>query len=60
MQFENVWSKMTTMKNFDDLKVFIVDDDPFCRMMYYQHLLNLGYKNLELFFKRPGLCESFV
>ncbi len=53
MQFENVWSKMTTMKNFADLKVFIVDDDPFCRMMYHQHLLNLGYKNLELFSNGP-------
>ena len=28
-----------------NLKFFIVDDDPFCRMLYNQHLVNLGYKN---------------
>ncbi len=37
------------MKNFENLKVFIVDDDPFCRMMYNQHLLNLGFKDNCLF-----------
>lgn len=30
-------------------KFFIVDDDPFSRMLYRQHLLNLGYKDNLLF-----------
>ena len=28
-----------------NLKFFIVDDDPFYRMLYQQHLLNMGFKN---------------
>lgn len=32
-----------------NLKFFIVDDDPFSRMLYRQHLINLGYKNNILF-----------
>ena len=28
-----------------NLKFFIVDDDPFYRMLYNQHLLNMGFKN---------------
>jgi len=31
------------------LKFFIVDDDHFSRMLYRQHLQNLGYKNNLLF-----------
>jgi len=31
------------------LKFFIVDDDPFCRNLYHQHLVNLGFKNSILF-----------
>jgi CheY-like chemotaxis protein len=31
------------------LKFFIVDDDPFFRMLYHQHLMNLGFKNNILF-----------
>ncbi len=30
-------------------KFFIVDDDPFCRMRYSQHLKNLGFKDNILF-----------
>jgi DNA-binding NtrC family response regulator len=30
-------------------KFFIVDDDPFSRMLYRQHLLNLGYKDNMVF-----------
>ncbi|MCW3120629.1 MAG: histidine kinase [Flavipsychrobacter sp.] len=41
------------MRKFEDLKVFIVDDDPFCRMMYHQHLLNLGFKENSLFSSGP-------
>jgi len=33
------------MSNTKKLKFFIVDDDPFSRMLYNQHLLNMGYKN---------------
>ncbi len=38
--------KMHTSRN---LKFFIVDDDPFSRMLYRQHLINLGHKNNILF-----------
>lgn len=31
------------------LKFFIVDDDPFSRMLYQQHLVNLGFKDNVLF-----------
>jgi FixJ family two-component response regulator len=31
------------------LKFFIVDDDHFCRMLYHQHLVNLGYQDNLLF-----------
>ncbi|WP_345080065.1 response regulator [Nemorincola caseinilytica] len=31
------------------MKFFIVDDDHFSRMLYRQHLLNLGYSNNVLF-----------
>ena len=37
------------MEATPNLKFFIVDDDPFYRMLYRQHLLNLGYKNNILF-----------
>ena len=50
-------TKNNTMKNLEDLKVFIVDDDPFCRMMYHQHLLNLGFKESSLFSCGPD-CIS--
>ena len=46
------------MKNLEDLKVFIVDDDPFCRMMYHQHLFNLGLKNLSLFSNGPDCINN--
>jgi polysaccharide export outer membrane protein len=37
------------MENQNKLKFFIVDDDHFSRMLYRQHLMNLGYKNNVLF-----------
>lgn len=33
----------------DQLKIFIVDDDPFCLGMYQQHLVNAGYKKPRTF-----------
>ena len=33
----------------EKLKFFIVDDDHFSRMLYRQHLINLGFKNNILF-----------
>jgi DNA-binding NtrC family response regulator len=36
-------------KDLTSLKLFIVDDDKFCRMLYQQHLLNLGFNNIYLF-----------
>ncbi len=33
------------MSNAQNLKFFIVDDDPFYRMLYNQHLINLGFRD---------------
>ena len=33
------------MGQASNLKFFIVDDDPFYRMLYQQHLFNMGFKN---------------
>jgi DNA-binding NtrC family response regulator len=32
-----------------NLRVFIVDDDVFCRQLYYRHLLNLGIVDIHVF-----------
>ena len=40
---------MEKVGNINKLKFFIVDDDYFCRMLYQQHLTNLGYKDNLLF-----------
>jgi PleD family two-component response regulator len=45
----NMHNQNNEMKNSQKLKFFIVDDDPFCRMLYQQHLINLGFKNNILF-----------
>lgn len=37
------------MKNATDIKIFIVDDDPFCRNLYEQCLISLGYSNVQQF-----------
>jgi DNA-binding NarL/FixJ family response regulator len=37
------------MDPIDNLKFFIVDDDAFCRSLYQQHLVNLGFRNNVLF-----------
>jgi len=37
------------MERAKNLKFFIVDDDPFCRNFYRQHLINLGFKNSVVF-----------
>lgn len=37
------------MKSRNQLNVFIVDDSLFCRHLYKQHLINLGFTNIYLF-----------
>jgi DNA-binding NtrC family response regulator len=37
------------MQRQNNLKFFIVDDDPFYRFLYQQHLSNLGFKDNVLF-----------
>ena len=37
------------MKSKEDLKIFVVDDDPFCRKMYCTQLKKLGYNNIVEF-----------
>jgi CheY-like chemotaxis protein len=37
------------VEKMEKMKFFIVDDDHFSRMLYRQHLINLGFKNNILF-----------
>jgi DNA-binding NarL/FixJ family response regulator len=37
------------LKDNKNMKLFIVDDDPFCRALYQQLVINLGYENNALF-----------
>ncbi len=37
------------VEKLEKMKFFIVDDDHFSRMLYRQHLINLGFKNNILF-----------
>ena len=37
------------METNTSCKIFIVDDDPFSRMMYQQHICNLGYHFVAAF-----------
>jgi len=37
------------MKNQEDIKVFIVDDNPFCLDLYQTYLYNQGYKHVSTF-----------
>ena len=39
------------MQRYENMKFFIVDDDPFCRSLYSQHLINLGYRDNIVFDK---------
>jgi DNA-binding NtrC family response regulator len=38
------------MENRKDVKIFLVDDDPFCLSLYEGHLRNLGFQNITLYF----------
>jgi response regulator RpfG family c-di-GMP phosphodiesterase len=37
------------MKNKKDFNIFLVDDDPFSQNMHHQHLMVLGYTNVNTF-----------
>lgn len=37
------------METIGKLKIFLVDDDPFCTSVYQQHLGNLGYADVTSF-----------
>ncbi|UFH54884.1 response regulator [Spirosoma sp. KNUC1025] len=37
------------MEATESLSIFIVDDDPFCRSFYEQHIRNLGYDQITIF-----------
>ncbi len=34
------------MENIKNLKIFVVDDDPFCAELYKEHLMSTGYANI--------------
>jgi polysaccharide export outer membrane protein len=40
-------AKPIKMNDNNQLTIFVVDDDPFCRSLYAQHLQNLGYTNVQ-------------
>lgn len=50
--------KIKSMKNIFEKKIFIVDDDPFCRNIYQQYLISLGYQDLKLFEKGNDCLEQ--
>jgi DNA-binding NtrC family response regulator len=37
------------MESKNGLSIFLVDDDSFCRVLYEQHLINLGYTQIRMF-----------
>lgn len=39
-------TKQYKMENIKNLKIFVVDDDPFCAEIYKEHLLSTGYANI--------------
>lgn len=41
-----------------NVKVFVVDDDWFCRKLYHQHLLNLGFRDVHLFDNREDCLKN--
>jgi DNA-binding NtrC family response regulator len=41
--------KTSLMENQKDIKIFLVDDDPFCLSLYEGHLRNLGYHDITRF-----------
>jgi len=44
-----VYVKSKKMQNTNKMKTFIVDDDPFSRELYQQHLTNKGFNNISCF-----------
>ncbi len=57
---------MRKVEHVNKLKFFIVDDDYFSRMLYRQHLINLGYKDNILFdngydcIKKLDMCPDII
>lgn len=45
---ESIW-KIEKMQNTNKMKTFIVDDDPFSRELYQQHLMNKGFNSITCF-----------
>ena len=41
--------KAVGVKKYEDLSIFIVDDDPMCRELYKQYMRNMGFTKIELF-----------
>lgn len=37
------------MESKNGLSIFLVDDDSFCRVLYEQYLINLGYTQIRMF-----------
>ncbi|MXV15745.1 response regulator [Hufsiella ginkgonis] len=48
------------MKADKKLKVFLVDDDPFCLYMYEKHLNNIGYKDVKTFSSGTACLEQLA
>jgi DNA-binding NtrC family response regulator len=40
---------MKTMETNSPLKIFLVDDEPYCLNLYAQYFVNLGYRNIHSF-----------
>jgi DNA-binding NtrC family response regulator len=48
------------METNNAFKIFLVDDDPFCVSLYEQHLLNLGYSNVQTFTNGTDCLNSII
>ena len=46
------------METGNNLKIFLVDDDSFCRNIYKQHLANKGYPNTQEFINGPDCLNN--
>jgi DNA-binding NtrC family response regulator len=46
------------MNKINNLRIFIVDDDLFCRELYQKHLRNIGFENILVFENGQSCLDS--
>jgi DNA-binding NtrC family response regulator len=48
------------MSDNKSLKIFLLDDDPFCMAIYHQHLENMGYKDISCFTDANSCLDNLM